>query len=62
MRFWPRKRDRTDKPDVEGARKDLARIRAQRGEVDELVAALIREKHLNNFTANVVVTFKGGRP
>ena len=61
MRFWPSKRERPEKPDVDKARQDLARIRAQRREVDELVAALVREKRLNNFTANVVITFKGGR-
>lgn len=62
MRFWPRRDDREDKPDVAKAHRDLARIRAQRPEVDGLVAALVREKNLNNFTANVVITFKGGRP
>ena len=62
MKFWPSKHEHGEKPDVEKARADLARIRAQRSEVDELVAALVREKRLNNFTANVVVTFKGGRP
>lgn len=49
------------KPDVEGARENLARIRRQRPAVDELVAALMREKQLNNFTANVTVIFRGGR-
>ena len=62
MSFWRRRTDREEKPDVAKARADLARIRAQRPEVDGLVAALVREKHLNNFTANVVITFKGGRP
>jgi hypothetical protein len=61
VKFWPSKHERAEKPDVEKAREDLARIRAQRAEVDDLVAALVREKRLNNFTANVVVTFKGGR-
>lgn len=49
-------------PDVEGARAELARIRRQRNDVDVLVAALINEKQLNNFTANVTATFRGGRP
>lgn len=61
MRFWPRKSERPEKPDVAKAHEDLARIRAQRADVDALVNDLIREKHLNNFTANVVVTFRGGR-
>lgn len=61
MRWWRRKDDPHDKPDVKKAHADLARIRAQREEVDALVAALVREKHLNNFTANVVITFRGGR-
>ena len=61
MKFWRRKRDPADRPDVAKATEDLARIRAQRDEVDALVAALTREKRLNNFTANVVVTFRGGR-
>lgn len=61
MKFWPSKHERGERPDVEKARQDLARIRAQRSEVDSLVEALVREKRLNNFTANVVVTFKGGR-
>ena len=61
MRFWWNKHDRHDKPDVAKANADLARIRAQREEVDALVAALVREKRLNNFTANVVITFRGGR-
>lgn len=61
MKFWQRRHSRTDKPNVSKARADLARIQAQRSDVDDLVAALVREKHLNNFTANVVFTFKGGR-
>lgn len=61
MRFWPAKNERTEKPDVAKARADLRRIREQRPEVDALVAALVREKQLNNFTANVVITFRGGR-
>lgn len=61
MKFWHSRHERGEKPNVEKARADLARIRAQRAEVDELVASLVREKRLNNFTANVVVTFRGGR-
>lgn len=49
------------KPDIEGARENLARIKRQRPDVDALVAALIREKRLNNFTANVTVIFRGAR-
>lgn len=48
------------KPDVEGARENLARIRRQRPDVEALVADLVREKQLNNFTANVTVIFRGG--
>jgi hypothetical protein len=51
-----------DRPDVEKARADLARVRSQRPDVDALVAALIIEKHLNNFSANLTATFRGGRP
>ena len=65
--FGWRREDRSpspvdEKPDVEGARANLARIKRQRPDVDELVAALRREQHLNNFTANVTATFRGGRP
>lgn len=61
MRFWPRRSQPADKPNVAKANADLERIRAQGADVDALVAALIREKRLNNFTANVVITFRGGR-
>lgn len=61
MRLWPRRRDENDKPDIPKAQRDLARIKAQRPDVDALVAALVREKHLNNFTANVTMTFRGGK-
>lgn len=61
MKFWPAKSERAEKPDVEKAQEDLARIRAQRADVDALVSALVREKKLNNFTANVTVIFRGGR-
>lgn len=49
------------KPDVAGARERLARIKRQRPDVDALVAELMRQKRLNNFTANVTVIFRGGR-
>ncbi len=63
MKFpWHRPRRHPDKPDPAAAEANLERIKAQRPEVDALVAELIREKRLNNFTANVVVTFRGGRP
>lgn len=61
MTWWRKERDPDDRPDLAKAQADLERIRARRNEVDALVDALIREKHLNNFTANVVVTFRGGR-
>lgn len=60
----PRRREEDTaerKPDVAGARENLARIKRQRPDVDALVAALIREKRLNNFTANVTVIFRGAR-
>jgi hypothetical protein len=60
MRFWSLHRH-PDKPDLEQAEADLDRIRSNRSRVDELVDDLRREKHLNNFTANVTVTFQGGR-
>jgi hypothetical protein len=49
------------KPDPQAARAHLRRVRARRSEVDALVDALMLERKLNNFTANVVVTFRGGR-
>lgn len=57
----PRDRRERDRPDVEGARADLARIKGQRSDVESLVADLMREKQLNNFTANITVTFRGRR-
>jgi hypothetical protein len=61
MRFWSLHRHH-DKPDLEQAEADLERIRDNRSRVDDLVDDLRREKRLNNFTANVTVTFRGGRP
>lgn len=69
MRFPRRKRRsievperRTgDRPNVAKARADLARIRAQRPAVEALVTELVLEKHLNNFSANLTATFRGGR-
>ena len=49
-----------DRPDVAGARERLAKIKRQRPDVEALVAALKRERQLNNFTANVTATFRGG--
>lgn len=60
MKLWLRKRDRHERPDIDKAHADLARIKAQRPDVDALVDALVREKALNNFTANVTITFRGG--
>lgn len=57
----PRIKRQSDKPDVEGAREQLERIKRQRPDVDALVDALKRERRLNNFTANVTVMFRGGR-
>lgn len=48
------------KPDVAGAREQYERVKRQRPDVDALVAALVRERQLNNFTANVAVIFRGG--
>lgn len=74
MREWLRRKRRTamttihppkapvsERPNVEKARADLARVRAQRPDVEALVTALILEKHLNNFSANLTATFRGGR-
>lgn len=55
-----RKKDEP-KPDVAGARATLERIKRQRPDVERLVDALTAEKRLNDFTANVIVTFRGGR-
>lgn len=54
-----RRKPDQDHPDVEGARKRLEQIRRQRADVDALVDALVREQRLNNFTANVTITFRG---
>lgn len=61
---WFRRRGKKDggpQPDPQTAEAHLRRVRAQRPDVDALVDALMRERRLNNFTANVVVTFRGGR-
>lgn len=58
----PVRREIHDQPDVEKARQDLARIRSRRVDVDAVVAALMLEKHLNSFSANLTATFRGGRP
>jgi hypothetical protein len=57
----PPRRATDDFPDVEKARADLARIKARRSDVDALVSALVVERHLNNFSANLTATFRGGR-
>lgn len=57
----PATRDPHDRPDVEKARADLARIKTQRPDVEALVTALVLEQHLNNFSANLTATFRGGR-
>ena len=61
MTFWRKRHRHPDRPDVDKAKADLEKIRKQRPEVDALVESLRRERQLNNFTANVVVTFQGGR-
>lgn len=65
MKFWPRKKHRTQpegpRADIQSAEAELARIKAQRPDVETLVAALIVERHLNNFSANLTATFRGGR-
>lgn len=64
MKFpWNRRapRDEGHQPDIDGAQRELARIKAQRPAVEELVAALVVERHLNNFSANLTATFRGGR-
>ena len=63
MSWFRSKRGQDDepKPDPKAAQAHLQRMRAQRSEVDALVETLVRERRLNNFTANVVVTFRGGR-
>lgn len=60
-RIVPRRARERDKPDVEGAKADLERVKRRRPDVERLVADLVREKQLNNFTANVTITFRGGR-
>lgn len=59
MRFT--RRDDAERPDIEKAKADLARVKRQRPDVDVLVAALKREHQLNNFTANITMTLRGGR-
>ena len=59
MRLW-RPTRHPDSPDIDRAREELARIKAQRPDVQALVDALVREKRLNNFTANVTAVFRGG--
>lgn len=61
MMAWRRDGDTGDpKPDIDGARAQYERVKRQRPDVDALVAALQRERQLNNFTANVAVIFRGG--
>ena len=48
-------------PNPTKAKADLERIRKQRPEVDALVKALATEQRLNSLTANVLITFRGGR-
>ena len=57
-----RKRRADDRPDVEGARERLEEAKRQRPDIDALVEALKRERQLNNFSANLIATFRGGRP
>jgi hypothetical protein len=57
----PPRRSPDEQPDVEKARADLARIQSRRSNVEAVVAALIIEQHLNNFSANLTATLRGGR-
>jgi hypothetical protein len=58
----PPRRSPDDEPDVEKARAELARIQSRRPAIDAVAAALVIEKHLNNFSANLTATLRGGRP
>lgn len=58
--FWRRAPEVDERPDIPKAHADLARIRGQRPDVDALVAALVAEKRMNNFTAHVIITLRGG--
>lgn len=50
-----------DRPDVEGARRQLEDAKKRRPQVARLVEALQRERQLNGFTASVTVVLRGGR-
>lgn len=60
MKWRKRNHAHPDKPDVEAAKAELERVRAQRDRVEALVEALRRERHLNSFTANTIAVFRGG--
>lgn len=59
---WRKRRPKDTEADVEGELAHLARLKAQRGAVDELVIALVAERHLNNFSASLSATLRGDRP
>lgn len=61
MKFFRRHREHPERPDIDKAHADLERIKGQRPDVDALVANLVREQLLNNFTANITITFRGGQ-
>lgn len=48
-------------PDPQAAREEYEAVKARRADVEQLIAALARERRLNNFTASAVIVFRGGR-
>lgn len=58
---WSAPRRDKDTPDPKHAEAQLEQIRKRRPQVERLVEALLREKRLNSFTANVTVVLRGGR-
>ena len=60
---WPWvKTSSEEQPDPEKARRDLARLRSQRVEVERLVHALRSDRERNHYGQAVEAIFKGGRP
>ena len=62
---WPWSKPRSpegDGPDPEKARRDLARLRGQRGEVERLVQALQEDRRRNHYGQAVEALFRGGKP
>ena len=50
-----------ERPDPAAARRQLEDVKKRRIDVQQLVAALQRERQLNGFTASVTVVLRGGR-